>query len=182
MSVEYLCLFFFFQAEDGIRDDLVTGVQTCALPILVRLDPGPHKATMLKPFHRRSRAEFCSACHKVHLDAPVNHYRWFRGFDEYDAWQGSGVSGQGARAFYYPKEPKDCADCHMPLVPSKDQGNLGGFVHSHRFPAANIAVPFANHDELQMAATRDFLTANILTVDLFAATEEPPIKTLRPGR
>src|SRR5258708_27302792 len=27
-------VFFFFQAEDGIRDDLVTGVQTCALPIL----------------------------------------------------------------------------------------------------------------------------------------------------
>src|SRR5207247_2720993 len=25
---------FFFQAEDGIRDPLVTGVQTCALPIL----------------------------------------------------------------------------------------------------------------------------------------------------
>src|SRR5258708_15671161 len=29
-------VFFFFQAEDGIRDDLVTGVQTCALPILER--------------------------------------------------------------------------------------------------------------------------------------------------
>src|SRR5207244_7453584 len=28
-------LVFFFQAEDGIRDDLVTGVQTCALPISV---------------------------------------------------------------------------------------------------------------------------------------------------
>ena len=27
--------FFFFQAEDGIRDHCVTGVQTCALPILV---------------------------------------------------------------------------------------------------------------------------------------------------
>src|SRR5438876_8522617 len=27
-------LFFFFQAEDGIRDGRVTGVQTCALPIL----------------------------------------------------------------------------------------------------------------------------------------------------
>ena len=27
------CLFFFFQAEDGIRDTSVTGVQTCALPI-----------------------------------------------------------------------------------------------------------------------------------------------------
>src|SRR5207247_7419851 len=29
--------FFFFQAEDGIRDPLVTGVQTCALPILLAL-------------------------------------------------------------------------------------------------------------------------------------------------
>src|SRR5207244_2154240 len=29
---------FFFQAEDGIRDDLVTGVQTCALPILSQSD------------------------------------------------------------------------------------------------------------------------------------------------
>src|SRR5262249_58956346 len=29
-------LFFFFQAEDGIRDWSVTGVQTCALPILLR--------------------------------------------------------------------------------------------------------------------------------------------------
>src|SRR2546425_8163813 len=28
-----LLLVFFFQAEDGIRDKLVTGVQTCALPI-----------------------------------------------------------------------------------------------------------------------------------------------------
>src|SRR5687767_3624865 len=28
-------LFFFFQAEDGIRDKLVTGVQTCALPISI---------------------------------------------------------------------------------------------------------------------------------------------------
>src|SRR5260370_31238358 len=28
-----LLLFFFFQAEDGIRDSSVTGVQTCALPI-----------------------------------------------------------------------------------------------------------------------------------------------------
>src|SRR5205823_10608058 len=30
-----LVLCFFFQAEDGIRDKLVTGVQTCALPILI---------------------------------------------------------------------------------------------------------------------------------------------------
>src|SRR5205823_9854243 len=33
---------FFFQAEDGIRDKLVTGVQTCALPIL----PVPDSAAL----------------------------------------------------------------------------------------------------------------------------------------
>src|SRR5690348_8229441 len=35
MTVLYEC-FFFFQAEDGIRDGRVTGVQTCALPICRR--------------------------------------------------------------------------------------------------------------------------------------------------
>src|SRR3990170_6181926 len=40
----FLFVFFFFQAEDGIRDDLVTGVQTCALPISTapRLPPREH--------------------------------------------------------------------------------------------------------------------------------------------
>src|SRR5258708_9090236 len=36
--------FFFFQAEDGIRDDLVTGVQTCALPISRFREPPRHEA------------------------------------------------------------------------------------------------------------------------------------------
>src|SRR5260221_88114 len=33
-------MFFFFQAEDGIRDHCVTGVQTCALPISGHVPPG----------------------------------------------------------------------------------------------------------------------------------------------
>src|SRR5256885_5734410 len=37
-----LLFFFFFQAEDGIRDYKVTGVQTCALPISGRLRSRPH--------------------------------------------------------------------------------------------------------------------------------------------
>src|SRR5207237_4017313 len=32
--------YFFFQAEDGIRDSSVTGVQTCALPILIDIQHG----------------------------------------------------------------------------------------------------------------------------------------------
>src|SRR5207237_8405385 len=36
--------FFFFQAEDGIRDSSVTGVQTCALPICLRAQRHVHAA------------------------------------------------------------------------------------------------------------------------------------------
>src|SRR5947208_8654702 len=38
---------FFFQAEDGIRDDLVTGVQTCALPILPQWEVQSHRPTLI---------------------------------------------------------------------------------------------------------------------------------------
>src|SRR5690625_181699 len=38
----YVCFFFFFQAEDGIRDGHVTGVQTCALPILKKEPSAAH--------------------------------------------------------------------------------------------------------------------------------------------
>src|SRR5690348_18145931 len=40
-----LCLFF-FQAEDGIRDGRVTGVQTCALPISTVVHPSGARATV----------------------------------------------------------------------------------------------------------------------------------------
>ncbi|HEY1658293.1 MAG TPA: multiheme c-type cytochrome, partial [Candidatus Sulfotelmatobacter sp.] len=60
---------------------------------LIQLNPEPHRRVFLKPFMRAQTAEFCSTCHKVHLDVPVNSYRWVRGFNEYDNWQASGVSG-----------------------------------------------------------------------------------------
>jgi Flp pilus assembly protein TadD len=136
---------------------------------LTYLDPMPHKKTFLKPFMRgKDSPEFCSACHKVHLDVPVNNYRWFRGFNEYDNWQASGVSGQGARSFYYPAQSQTCAECHMPLVDSKDPGNINGKVHSHRFPAANTAVPYVNRDAVQLKTVEDFLKSGIVSVDIFA--------------
>jgi len=135
---------------------------------ITKLNPEPHRRVFLKPFMREQTAEFCASCHKVHLDAPVNHYRWIRGFNEYDNWQASGVSGQGARSFYYPPKPQQCADCHMPLERSGDMGNVDGKVHSHRFPAANTAVPTANEDAEQLKKTEDFLTSGALSVDIFA--------------
>ena len=135
---------------------------------MVRLNPEPHRRVFLKPFMKEEVPEFCSGCHKVHLDAPFNNYRWIRGFNEYDNWQGSGVSGQGARSFYYPATPMICSDCHMPLVPSKDDGNIGGYVHSHRFPGANTAVPVANEDATQLEASTKFLQDKQLSIDIFA--------------
>src|SRR5258708_31013962 len=44
--LQVLDSFFFFQAEDGIRDDLVTGVQTCALPILGSIARSPVLGSM----------------------------------------------------------------------------------------------------------------------------------------
>src|SRR5437763_16516060 len=51
--------FFFFQAEDGIRDTSVTGVQTCALPIYLRRRLGSQ--------HARSRPQ--ATCQARALDA-----------------------------------------------------------------------------------------------------------------
>ena len=135
---------------------------------LIRLDPEPHKKSFLKPFHRNNTAEFCSTCHKAHLDFPVNNFRWVRGFNDYDQWQKSGVSHQGALSFYYPDTAQKCVDCHMPLVDSKDAGNIDGKVHSHRFPAANTALPYVNKHEAQLQAVIDFLQNDVITLDLFA--------------
>src|SRR3989442_5832981 len=49
--------FFFFQAEDGIRDADVTGVQTCALPISVRCAWPRHRRDRLPAGPIASRAD-----------------------------------------------------------------------------------------------------------------------------
>jgi tetratricopeptide (TPR) repeat protein len=143
---------------------------------LLKLDPGPHARTFLRSFHTSQTPEFCSSCHKVHLDVPVNGYRWIRGFNEYDNWQASGVSGQGARSFYYPPKPQKCADCHMPMVPANDPAAHGGLVHSHRFPGANTALPYVNQDEEQLRAVQAFLSDKQVTLDVFGLvrTAAPP--------
>ena len=134
---------------------------------LLELDPQPHRETFLKPFHTEQTPDFCSSCHKVHLDRPVNAYRWFRGFNDYDNWQASGVSGEGARSFYYPPAPLKCADCHMPLVASNDPAAKNGRIKSHRFAAANSALPYVNRDPVQLKAVQDFLRDGQISVDVF---------------
>jgi tetratricopeptide (TPR) repeat protein len=149
---------------------------------LLKLDPKPHRDTFLKSFHRQQTPEFCSSCHKVHLDVPVNHYRWFRGFNEYDNWQASGVSGEGARSFYYPPKPQKCAECHMPLVPSNDPAAKDGKIRSHRFPGANTALPYVNQDHEQLRITQEFLQNGQISVDVFGLVRGAELPSEGEGR
>lgn len=144
--------------------------------LLLRADPEPHKRAFMKPFHTLDTAAFCSSCHKVHLDKPVNDYRWFRGFNDYDNWQSSGVSGQGGRSFYSPPEPRKCTDCHMPLVASNDPAAKNGMVRSHRFPGANTALPYVNADQEQLRVVTEFLQDRQISVDIFAISIGEPVE------
>ncbi|MGD8379418.1 MAG: tetratricopeptide repeat protein [Gammaproteobacteria bacterium] len=166
---------------------------------LVKAKPEMHKKTFLKSFH--GSAEFCSTCHKVHLPVALNHYKWLRGQDHYDAWLLSGVSGHGVASFYYPKKAKtNCQSCHMPLMASNDFGarffdDSGKLkVHDHQFMSANTAIPALK----KMPAwvndkQRDFLDG-VMRVDIFGIRDggqidgqlhaplRPELPVLSPGQ
>lgn len=142
--------------------------QLLADPALIRR----HSARRRSPFHVMS--EFCGTCHKQSLITPVNNYKWFRGFDEFDGWQDSGISGSIARSFYYPPEPLRCQDCHMPEVPSNDAGSDDGMVNSHRFLGSNTALAAFHGYDAQLRATVEFLQDGIVSVDLFGVELDAP--------
>ncbi len=143
---------------------------------LIKAKPAFHKATFLKPVHRT--AEFCSTCHKVHIPEALNHYKEFlRGQNHYDSFILSGVSGRGARAFYYPPQAQDrCAGCHMPLRTSRDLGaqpfdGTGTLqIHDHRFTGANTGVPHLRGDTATVQAQQAFL-GGVATLDVFGLRE-----------
>src|SRR2546430_16753225 len=71
-------LYFFFQAEDGIRDLTVTGVQTCALPIYSRTRPSPSRglcrahARAVRRHHPASAIPECPSAGQVSGVATAN--------------------------------------------------------------------------------------------------------------
>ena len=140
--------------------------------LMVKAKPSFHKHEMLKPFHKT--AEFCSTCHKVSLPKEVTDYKEFlRGQNHYDSYLLSGVSGHGARSFYYPEvAQQNCNECHMPSMASSDLGSryiekLGELgVHSHAFPSANTALAHWMGDQESVERHREYLKGT-LRVDLF---------------
>jgi tetratricopeptide (TPR) repeat protein len=166
---------------------------------LVKAKPSFHKKTFLKPLHKT--AEFCGACHKVHLPYELNHYKeWLRGQNHYDSWLLSGVSGHGTRSFYYPEKAQtNCNGCHMNLRPSEefgsryfdDSGKLTG--HNHFFPSANSGINWLTNNDEMVKAHAEFLQG-VVRVDLFGVREggtlespltaplRPQVPALKPGQ
>lgn len=166
---------------------------------LVKAKPSFHKKTFLKPLHKTS--EFCSTCHKVNLPFELNHYRdWLRGQNHYDSWLLSGVSGHGARSFYYPPEAQtNCNECHMPTKSSDDFGaqlfdDSGTLkIHDHLFPSANTGMAWLQDRDEVVKAHQDYMNG-VMRVDIFGiraggtiegqltAPLRPEVPTLKRGQ
>jgi tetratricopeptide (TPR) repeat protein len=167
---------------------------------LVKAKPEFHKKTFLKPFMRT--AEFCSTCHKVSIPQDLNKYKEFlRGQNHYDTYLLSGVSGHGARSFYYPeKAVANCAGCHMPLKESQDFGanffnptnDSTRYIHNHLFPAANTGLAHIRGEPDVVKIEEAFLKGTT-RLDIFGIKQgggiensltaplRPRIPTLKPG-
>ena len=167
---------------------------------LVKAKPEFHKKMFLKPFMRS--AEFCSTCHKVSIPQDLNKYKEFlRGQNHYDTYLLSGVSGHGARSFYYPeKAVQNCSGCHMPLQESRDFGanffnptNASGrYIHDHLFPAANTGLAYLRND-VETVKREDSYLKGTMRVDIFGIREggeidgqliaplRPAVPALKPG-
>ncbi len=156
---------------------------------LIQAKPSFHKKTFLKPFHRTT--DFCSTCHKVHLPEELNDYRFLRGQNHHDSFLLSGVSGHGARSFYYPDVAEsNCNRCHMPPKPSDDfaaatfRGATEPSIHDHLFLGANTAIPHWMNRPDALQAHQEFLT-ECVRVDLFGLhlgdnIQSPLVAPLRP--
>ena len=153
---------------DKIDNHPALGRQATLKRLKIKLNPKKHSANMLKPLHKQE--EFCASCHKVSLDEPINHYRWMRGQNEYDAWQNSGVSHNAVASFYKPPVALDCTSCHMSTVSSTDAGNKNGNVKNHWFPGANTALPALKSidDKDWIKRTSDYLSRDRIAVDIFS--------------
>src|SRR2546422_9315912 len=117
----FILFFFFFQAEDGIRDVAVTGVQTCALPIYLKSGvgvfgvgmPGPGQAPILvdvgaeRMFSRaldylQTRPEIDAKRIVVQGRSWSGYWAAVLAYTEKDRLRGAVVHGVGIHEYYAP--------------------------------------------------------------------------------
>ncbi len=159
---------------------------------LVKAKPDMHKKTFLKPVIKDSK--FCSTCHKVSIPYALNHYKDFlRGQNHYDTFLLSGVSGHGARSFYYPPKAKsECSQCHMPFQTATNDFGAKSFddkpgldVHDHMFPAANTGLATMIGSDRAKDVHETYLKDKKVRIDIFGlrdggSIDSPLVAPLRP--
>lgn len=147
--------------EDGVR--LLEGVSNQQI-----LDDVPsHRRAMMRPALKSS--EFCASCHKSQVPKELNDYKFLRAFSVGDELQMSSFSKESPHPFYV-RDKASCNTCHMTreAAPKFDVAAKEGTIVSHRWPAANTAIPFFYNFTDQLDAVTKFLQSDVVGVDIFA--------------
>lgn len=151
---------------DGTRLLAVTDQQV--------LDDIPsHRRAMMRPLLKSP--EFCASCHKSQVPKELNDYKFLRAFAVGDELQMSSFSKESPHP-YYTRDKETCNSCHMKreAAPLFDVSAKEGKLASHRWAAANTAIPFFYKWPQQLEAVTKFLENDALGVDIFAIRRKPP--------
>jgi tetratricopeptide (TPR) repeat protein len=152
--------------EDGSR--LLAGVTDQNI-----LDDIPsHKRAMMRSLLKQP--EFCGACHKSQVPRELNDYKFLRAFMVADELQMSSFSKESPHPFYT-REKETCNSCHMKREPAPlfDVSAKEGKLATHRWAAANTAIPYFYKWPEQLDAVTKFLENDALGIDIFAIRRKP---------
>jgi tetratricopeptide (TPR) repeat protein len=143
-------------------------------------NPELHKKAVMKDFY--STPEFCATCHKAAVPRILNDYKWLRAFSVYDEWQNSSWSKQSPLPFYSKDTVSTCQTCHMPAakIETSDYAGKDGMLRSHRWVAANTAIPYFYGFDEQLKKTVAFLQDDKLAIDIFGVTKNGSDKLYAP--
>ncbi len=147
--------------EDGTRH--LAGVTDQQI-----LDDIPsHRRAMMRPLLKSH--EFCAVCHKSQVPRELNDYKFLRAFSVGDEYQMSSFSKESPHP-YYVRDKETCNSCHMKreAAPLFDVSAKEGQLASHRWAAANTAIPVFYKWPEQLDAVTKFLQNDAVGIDIFA--------------
>lgn len=134
------------------------------------------------PDHKRAMGneliktpEFCASCHKSQVPRELNDYKFIRAFAVGDELQMSSFSKESPHPFYT-RAKSSCNTCHMrqDAVQYDDvSARSKGTIASHRWAAANTAIPAFYGYKKQLDAVTENLTDDKLGLDIFALRRQP---------
>ena len=126
-----------------------------------------HRRAMMRPLLKEP--EFCGACHKSQVPRELNDYKFLRAFMVADELQQSSFSKESPHPFYV-RDKETCNTCHMKREPAPlfDVSAKNGTLVSHRWAAANTALPTFYKWKDQLDAVIKFIEDDKVGVDIFA--------------